>query len=378
MLTLLFAQLGTHLHANSHTHTHARTHAHTQSDCLQLVCVCICVITLFSSWTGNWQWRTWKRARQKERATHFPHTKSWWQKVSYAVLCLEGKACEVVTMVNSHCTRDSGWFFKPQRFATKLTLLKKETLQLSNATNFSSIRQETTKLQEFKVERFANKFVTVTAGKDPVRRHKRLDFPPWQRFICIYTGMSPTVIHITGACMAVQRSADLLLFALQFSQALALFLVCLDRTRKNPCTERSRLEWFRKTLAMGELSRDQVQLLPIRTQGWVVVNFGVVVRLGSKTHGLVDPTIATQVHVPVSPAQPVAWLSKILWCEDFRCSAEVLCWPKKVASRHDKQAETDLAIQFAWRRWLRHRLSSANTFAPRFASAEFAETWYPD
>ena len=43
-----------------------------------------------------------------------------------------------------------------------------------------------------------------------------------------------------------------------------------------------------------------------------------------------------------------------------------------------QQAETDLAIQFAWRRWLRHRLPSANTFAPRFASAEFAETWYLD
>ena len=51
---------------------------------------------------------------------------------------------------------------------------------------------------------------------------------------------------------------------------------------------------------------------------------------------------------------------------------------KKVASRHDKQAETDLAIQFAWRRWLRHRLPSANTLAPRFASAEFAKTWYLD
>ena len=188
--------------------------------------------------------------------------------------------------------------------------------------------------------------------------------------------MSPAVISLAHAWRC-KRPADFLLYALQFSQALALFLVCLDRTRKNPCTERSRLEWFRKTLAMGELSRDQVQLLPIRirTQGWVVVNFGVVV-LGSKTHGLVGPTIATQV--PVSPAQPVAWLSKILWCEDFSCSAEVLCWPKKVASRHDKQAETDLGIQFAWRRWLRHRLPSANTLAPRFASAEFAETWYLD
>ena len=42
------------------------------------------------------------------------------------------------------------------------------------------------------------------------------------------------------------------------------FLVCLDKTRKNPCTEKSWLERFRKTLAMGELSRDQVQLLSIR------------------------------------------------------------------------------------------------------------------
>ena len=276
--------------------------------------------------------------------------------------------------------RDRGWFFKPQRFATKLTLLKKETLQLSNATNFSSIRQEMTKLQEFKVERFANKFVTVTTGKDPVRRHKRLDFPPWQRFICIiYTlacGMSPTIISLAHAWRC--KDPQICFFSPCSSHKhWPSFLVCLDRTRKNPCTERSRLEWFRKTLAMGELSRDQVQLLPIRirTQGWVVVNFGVVV-LGSKTHGLVGPMIATQV--PVSPAQPVAWLSKILWCEDFSCSAEVLCWPKKVASRHDKQAETDLAIQFAWRRWLRHRLPSANTLAPRFASAEFAETWYLD
>ena len=76
---------------------------------------------------------------------------------------------------------------------------KKETLQLSNATNFSSIRQETTKLQEFKVERFADKFVTDTMRKDPVQRHKRLDFPRWQRFICIYTDMWPAVISLAHA-----------------------------------------------------------------------------------------------------------------------------------------------------------------------------------
>ena len=62
-------------------------------------------------------------------------------------------------------------------FCNKTFVVEKETLQLSNATNFSSIRQETTKLQEFKVERFADKFVTVTMRKNPVRRHKRLDFP---------------------------------------------------------------------------------------------------------------------------------------------------------------------------------------------------------
>ena len=60
--------------------------------------------------------------------------------------------------------------FQTSTFCYKTYVVEKETLQLSNATNFSSIRQETTKLQEFKVERFANKFVTVTTGKDPVRR----------------------------------------------------------------------------------------------------------------------------------------------------------------------------------------------------------------
>ena len=137
-------------------------------------------------------------------------------------------------------TRDRGRFFKPERFATKLTLQKKETLQLSNPTKFSSIHQETTKLHEFKVERFADKFVTVTIGKDPVRRHKRLDFPPDNGSFA-YTG---------NAChwpsyhwrMAVQRSADLLLFAVKFSQTVALFFGLFGHNTKNPCTERSRLE----------------------------------------------------------------------------------------------------------------------------------------
>ena len=51
--------------------------------------------------------------------------------------------------------------FKPQRFVTKLSLQTKRTLQVSNATSLSSIRQETTKLQEFKVDWFVEQVVTL-------------------------------------------------------------------------------------------------------------------------------------------------------------------------------------------------------------------------
>ena len=83
-------------------------------------------------------------------------------------------------------SRDHGWFFKPQLFPINIILLKRGTLQLSNAKNFSSTRQGTAKLQEFKVERFWESFVTVTVGK---RRFdtERLAFRPWQRFICIHS-----------------------------------------------------------------------------------------------------------------------------------------------------------------------------------------------
>ena len=84
-------------------------------------------------------------------------------------------------------TRDHGWFFKPQLFPIKITLWKRGTFQLSNATNFSSIRQKTAKLEEFKVERLGDQFVTVTMGKSRFDGTKRLAFPPWQRFICIHS-----------------------------------------------------------------------------------------------------------------------------------------------------------------------------------------------
>ena len=50
-------------------------------------------------------------------------------------------------------------------FCNKTFVVEKRNSSASNATNFSSIRQEKTNLQEFKVERFADKFVTVTMRK---------------------------------------------------------------------------------------------------------------------------------------------------------------------------------------------------------------------
>ena len=69
-----------------------------------------------------------------------------------------------------------------------------------------SVKKRRSYRSSCKVERFADKFVTVTMRKDPVRRHKRLDFPRWQRFICIYTCMWPAVISLAHA-LAVQKSS---------------------------------------------------------------------------------------------------------------------------------------------------------------------------
>ena len=97
------------------------------------------------------------------------------------------KWCERWRMRTGPIVRDHGWFFKPQLFPIKIILWKRGTFQLSNATKFSSIRQKAAKLQEFKVERLGDQFVTVTMGKSRFDGTKRLAFPPWQRFICIHS-----------------------------------------------------------------------------------------------------------------------------------------------------------------------------------------------
>ena len=78
------------------------------------------------------------------------------------------------------------------------------------------------------------------------------------------------------------------------------------------------------------------------------------------------------------PAQPAAWI-----CEAFiqflRRSRSSALTKKKMSHQH-KQAETNLIIHFAWKRWLRDRLPSANPLERRCTCtpANFAESWYLD
>ena len=73
------------------------------------------------------------------------------------------------------------------------------------------------------------------------------------------------------------------------------------------------------------------------------------------------------------PAQPVAWFS--IFCA--KPSAQKFCAGQKRVSRQDKQAETDLTIQFAQRRWLRHQPPSANPLEHGWAPADFAWNLVP-
>ena len=153
-----------------------------------------------------------------------------------------------------------------------------------------------------------------------------------------------------------------------------LFLVCLDATRKESCPERSRLVWFSNTPAQVQLLVDR----PRQGHGWVVVNFGAVVLVWRPIESQSLDLLAHQrqtkrMYSP--PAQPVAWFS--ISCA--KLAAQKFCaGQKKCHARIYKQVETDLTIQFAWRRWLRQRLPSANPLEHEWAPADFAETWYLD
>ena len=108
------------------------------------------------------------------------------------------------------------------------------------------------------------------------------------------------------------------------------------------------------------LSRVQVQLLSIDSVRVKVESWSTSVPWCLKTHESQTLVLLAHrkqtKHMCSPPAQPVIWFSIIC----VTPSAQKFCAGQKKVSRHDKQAKTDLTIQFARKRWLRNRLPSAN------------------
>ena len=256
-------------------------------------------------------------------------------------------------------------------------MLQKKTLQLSNASNFSSIRQETMKLTGVESRAFCRQFFHRHYGKEPVPRHKWLDFPPWQRFICIHWQcMSPPVISL-----AVQRMSNpqFCFFPPCSLQALALFFGLFGHNTEEPkhcqkLNDHERYD-FEKLLQWANFHGSRCSRYPsASTQGWVVVSWCLVRRPMDLLAQRWPPKCLYLLHSLLRGFQR--------FCGSKTSTRKSCARQKKVASRHDKQAETDLAIQFAWRRWLRpwrHRLPSAKPLAPRCATAEtwYLANWYP-
>ena len=151
-------------------------------------------------------------------------------------------------------SRDHGWFFKPQLFPIKVILWKRRTLQLSNATNFSSIRQKTAKLQEFKVERLEEQFVTVTMGKSRFDGTERPTFPPWQRFICIHSDLPmPEIDEGWFASFSVQ------IFTCTMR---CLCFLCSDTRRRSRVLKDNDWRDVTRIFQMGELRGSECSCFP--------------------------------------------------------------------------------------------------------------------
>ena len=209
-------------------------------------------------------------------------------------------------------------------------------------------------------------------GKSRFDGTKRLAFPPWQRFICIHSDRPVPEID-EGRLEFILRSD------LQVHRALSLFALFGHKTTERVLKDN---DWrdVTRTFEIGELRGSELLSTDSGLSRWVkVVAFGWETGWRPILKLLV-PTLAKQASIYRPPAQPAAWIKK-KFCEAFtqflrRCRSSALT--KKKVSRQHEQAETNLIIHFARKRWLRHRLPSANPLEPRCAPADFAETWYPD
>ena len=102
-------------------------------------------------------------------------------------------------------------------FQEKIILWKRGALQLSSATNFSSIRQKTAKLQEFKLEQLGDLSRSPWERANLTAPSGLLFHPDKQRFICMHSDRRST-------------KADLLLSPFRSPRAPCAVLVCFVRT----------------------------------------------------------------------------------------------------------------------------------------------------
>ena len=228
------------------------------------------------------------------------------------------------------CTIGTAEDFKPQIFPIKIILLKRGTLQLSNAKKFSSIHQGTAKLQEFKVEWFWESFVTVTMGRANLTAPSGLLFDPDNGSFAYIP---------TGRCRRWTK-ADLLLFSVQIFMHTVHWpcLLCSDTRRRSHVLKDNNWHDVTRNFGMGELRGSGGRAAAL-------VNFRVAV-LGLETLWrpilkLLGPKLAKQAHVS-SPPQYAAWFWNCgtkLSCTQFQHRSPSLTTKKKASCT---QAETTM------------------------------------
>ena len=206
-------------------------------------------------------------------------------------------------------------------------------------------------------------------GKSRFDGTERLAFRPWQRFICIHSDVG-----------AGDRRRPICFFS-PFGSSCALctglvsFVQAGDTRRTSHVPKDNDWHDVTRNFEMGELRGNWKRAVAL-------VNFRVLV-LGLETRWrpilkLLWPKAgkANTCFVPLhSLLLGFEIVLRSFHAHSFR--AEVVRCQKQV-SHQQKQAETNLIVQFARKRSLRHRLPFANSLALGSAPADFAETWYLD
>ena len=103
----------------------------------------------------NWAALLWRRQRRTNVCTG-------WRKGVHLYVATPAKG----EIDLSSTTRDHGWFFKPQLFPIKIILLKRGTLQLSNAKNLARSVKDRQSYRSSKSSGFENRLSQSPLGKE--------------------------------------------------------------------------------------------------------------------------------------------------------------------------------------------------------------------